>query len=267
MTPGSASKYFAYLRRWLLRREPEFGMLASLVSSGRAVLDVGANRGVYTQALLGLAPAVHAFEPNPALVARLSRLRDPRLTIHPFALGDRDGEATLKVPVSRWGRSSTQRATIAGIEPSRGDRHAEIQVPVRRLDSIGVSDVGFIKIDVEGFETQVIDGARETLERCRPTMLIEIEETHTKQPPSAFIDQLAALGYACYALVGGVLTEAHLVDLNWTYCYNWIFLPRCGPDRKAVGRSRPASRQRFSACAQRAEAARRPRAAQRLRPG
>ncbi len=217
--------HLAHIRRRLLRREPELALLPLLVARDRAALDVGANKGVYTQALLRLAPAVHAFEPNPALIPWLSRQRDPRLTIHALALGDSDGEAVLRVPLGRRGRPSRQGATLADTERTRRGS-VEMRTPVRRLDSFDLGDVGFIKIDVEGFEARVIEGVRETIARCRPVMLIEIEEAHTGEPPAVLIERITGLGYACHGLVGGALTDWRAVDLDRTYVFNWIFLPQ-----------------------------------------
>ena len=220
--------HLAHLDRRLRRLEPELDLLPLLAARNRVALDVGANKGVYTQALLRLAVAVHAFEPNPALIPWLSRLRDPRLTIHALALGERDGDVVLRVPLGRSGRPSKQGATLA---VTRRTRHAsvEMRTPVRRLDSLDLGDVGFIKIDVEGFEARVIEGACETIARCRPVMLIEIEEIHTDAPPSVTIERIAGLGYACYALADGVLTEWRAVDLGRARVFNWIFLPQGPP--------------------------------------
>ena len=217
--------HMAHVRRRLLRLEPELGILPLLAAGDRAALDVGANKGAYTWELLRIAPSVHAFEPNPALLPWLSRLRDPRLTIHALALGARDGEAVLKVPLGRTGRPSKQGATLAATERTlRGA--LEVAAQVRRLDSLDLGDVGFIKIDVEGFEAEVIEGAHETIARCRPVMLIEIEAAHTGEPSSAMIGRIAGFGYACYGLVDGVLTDWRAVDLDRTHVFNWIFLPQ-----------------------------------------
>ena len=45
-------------------------------------------------------------------------------------------------------------------------------------------------------------------------MLIEIEEAHTGEPPSVLIERIVGLGYACYALAGGVLTDWRTIDLG-----------------------------------------------------
>ncbi len=202
------------------------GAVARLVPRGRAAPDVGANKGVYSFELLKLASNVHAFEPNTDLMPWLSRLRHPRLTIHPYALGDCDREAVLRIPIGRGGKPSRQGATLARtIRVS--ENYLEMQTVVRRLDSITLGDVGFIKIDVEGFEMQVIEGASETIARSRPVMLVEIEPVHTGEPPLATIERIGALGYSCYALACGVLTEANsAADLHRCPVFNWIFLPR-----------------------------------------
>ena len=145
--------HMANLRRRLLRLEPELGILPLLVARDRVALDVGANKGGYTLGLLRLASAVHAFEPNPALIPWLSRLRDPRLTIHPVALGDRDGEAVLRVPLGRKGKPLKQGATLAPTERVGRGCRGDAVATVRRMDGLDLGDVGFIKIDVEGFES------------------------------------------------------------------------------------------------------------------
>ena len=66
--------HMASICRRLRLLEPEIAILPHLVARDRVALDVGANKGGYTHTLLGLASAVHAFEPNPALIPWLSRL-------------------------------------------------------------------------------------------------------------------------------------------------------------------------------------------------
>src|SRR4029450_12601416 len=54
--------------------------------------------------------------------------------------------------------------------------HRAIEVPMATLDSSYEGEVGFIKIDVEGHEQAVLDGAVQTIRRCRPRLLVEIDE-------------------------------------------------------------------------------------------
>ena len=107
-----------------------------------------------------------------------------------------------------------------------GREYLELSSQARRLDSLDLGDVGFIKIDVEGHETEVIDGASELIARCRPIMLVEIEEVHSGKPVRVVINEIERHGYRCFALFDGALTDARQVEsTDDTYVFNWIFLP------------------------------------------
>ena len=77
------------------------------------------------------------------------------------------------IPI-RSGRISNQTGSLRADLVSKQE-HLEVRVAACRLDDEPVGDVGFLKIDVEGFERAVIEGALETIRRCKPVMLVEIE--------------------------------------------------------------------------------------------
>jgi FkbM family methyltransferase len=82
---------------------------------------------------------------------------EPSITILPVAAGSADG--------------------VISFEPGLNAHAAEngsMQVEVRRLDSLNLPQVNFIKIDVEGFEGSVLDGAQALIERCHPTLFLEL---------------------------------------------------------------------------------------------
>ena len=186
---------------WAARRgERELDGLAYWVSRDKLALDIGANRGIYTWCLAKLARAVHAFEPNAELAERLRRAV-PGATVHACALSDREGEGELRLPVVKgiaydgWATVEPQNRLLA-VGP---DSVRSIRVPLRTLDSFGLEDVGFVKIDAEGHELAVLRGAERTLARCRPIVLLEVEDRHrpgASEDVSAF---LRALGYEMYA--------------------------------------------------------------------
>jgi FkbM family methyltransferase len=153
--------------------EPELVVLAKLLPRGGTAIDVGANKGIYAYALAGFADRVVAFEPNPdyALFARWM-LRG-RAEVHAVALSDKACQATFTVPISDHGLD----LHFAGsLKPTHHQfsRYKSYQVEVRRLDDFGFADVRFIKADVEGSEREVLDGARATIERDRPIILLEL---------------------------------------------------------------------------------------------
>ncbi len=79
---------------------------------------------------------------------------------------------------------------------------AEINVPRHRLDGYSLREIGFIKIDVEGHEDSVLLGARETIARDKPNLLIEIEELHNPGGLSRLPVLLKEWGYEGYFMKG-----------------------------------------------------------------
>lgn len=185
-----------------MHRDALCELLEEYVSPGHSVIDIGANRGVYAwlmSSLVGPAGEVHAFEPYPANVQRLKVLTrsKPNIVVHPCALSDSAGEATLRVPKFHefeLDALSTLRTEVTG------DTRA-IRVPVRTLDEViakEVSHVDLIKCDVEGHEDEVIAGAWTTIAQYKPVLLIEIEQRHRQTPVSDLVDRLLAIGYDGY---------------------------------------------------------------------
>ena len=104
----------------------------------------------------------------------------------------------------------------------------------RRLDDYEFSNVGFIKIDVEGHEHEVLEGATITIKRNMPNLLVEMEEKHNKIPINEQIQSIESLGYKSYVLKQSKLVSTDEIDVvrlhrhpeNFEeYLYNFIFLP------------------------------------------
>lgn len=159
-------------RRDLFGLHAPGSLLTSLVPGGCVAVDAGAAQGLYTYFVARAARQVHAFEPNPAMYARLSRGAGPRVVPHQLALSDCVGKATLHIPQAGDGEASL----IA--RPHRGPDVDTFDVELRTLDSFGLTDVGFVKVDVEGHEQALLAGARETIAAQRPTVFIELEDRH-----------------------------------------------------------------------------------------
>ncbi len=213
------------------RGEAELALLPILCSADRASVDIGANKGVYTYWLQRHSRHVYAFEPNPKIFRILARGVRGNVTLSPVALSDQSHNATLRVPGS-GGSYSNQRATLAPAKA--GQEYGELTVESRRLDDEGLEDIGFIKIDVEGHELEVLSGAKETIARERPVLLIEIEEVHSGRSIEESLAAVTAYGYVGLALIGGVLCnlgsfspEAHhrAPARRQDYVFNFIFLP------------------------------------------
>ncbi|MEQ8702042.1 MAG: FkbM family methyltransferase [Bauldia litoralis] len=220
-----------HARRALRRGERELSLLPVLVDPNRAALDVGANKGDYSYFLSRLCPRVVAFECNPKIVRFLRRTVAANVEVEEVALSDQAGQGVMRIPRGSRGHSN-QRGTLA---PKKIVADVtEVPVRMRRLDDYGFDDVGFVKVDVEGFELRVLEGARETLARCRPVLLLELEEIHLEMPLEAAFDAVRAHGYRGLALTSSGLVDLDRFDVEGyhrnpasrsDYVFNYIFLP------------------------------------------
>lgn len=189
---GERTRLRYWYRALLGRLDRELTVVRRMLAPGMRVVDIGANSGMYAYAF-GRTYHVDAFEPlpEPARCLRGVAARLPRVRAHEVALSSQPGTATLFIPYLH-GRPQSELARFA--RPASG-RYEEVTVPVSTLDAFGLSDIGLIKIDVEGHELSVLEGAGETIARERPMLLIEIEQRHSAMPITDTFAAVMARGY------------------------------------------------------------------------
>ena len=218
-------------RAWQAARfgEPEIRLLRYLVDPMRAAIDIGAAEGVYSFFLQRLALRCIAFEPNPWLHLGLKRAL-PNVEIHQTAVSSVEGNATLRVPVVN-GIPYTGWATI---EPKNQfaelPTHVveEIKVRTVRPDRMALGDIGFVKIDVEGHELDVLAGLSGLLAKCRPNLLIEIGGAQRGDSLAEVRRRLDPLGYIALRLDDRGLLKALANDAKVRGSPNVIFIPMNG---------------------------------------
>jgi len=141
------------------------------------VLDVGAHGGAWLFLLKAMAPdaVVHAFEPFPALAAFLHVLVERNgwsdVAITSSLVGAAPGEGDLHFAAG----AADCASTVPDFQAAYTER---LRVPRVALDdyaaSRGLTDIALVKIDVEGGELEVLEGARRTLARLHPPLLLEL---------------------------------------------------------------------------------------------
>jgi FkbM family methyltransferase len=206
-TTGIFSHYHAYKSwRW---GDPHLHLVGSLCRPDKLAIDIGANCGDYTYVLRRTARACIAFEPNPIL-ADLLRRRFPRdVIVLPHAVSDQRSRQTLRIP-QLDGEENFGRATIEPI--NQFERFRSLAVETVRLDDMALTDIGLVKIDVEGHEKAILDGALDTLRRERPNLLIELEERHHPGIARQVFGLLEPLGYHGLFLWDGRMVPQHMFD-------------------------------------------------------
>lgn len=134
--------------------------LDNVFKNGRA-LDVGANIGNHSIYYSRHFKNVDSFEPHPRIAKLLRFNTEPagNIVVQEYGVGDESGTSVMNEVAGNIGASSI----------GTGD----ISIEIRTIDSFGYDDVVFMKVDVEGFEKQVLRGARETIARCSPILIVE----------------------------------------------------------------------------------------------
>jgi FkbM family methyltransferase len=158
----------------------EFGVLRAMeavLRPGDAFVDIGANIGMLTlhaRHLVGTAGYIDCFEPNPACVdairEHLAMNGITNATVHPCALAATPGTMTLRLTSEHSGTATLTDVGSAAVR--------EIPVELRVGDDEIASAPRLIKIDVEGFEMQVLQGLTRTIEEHRPFLILELIDSH-----------------------------------------------------------------------------------------
>jgi len=179
--------------------EREMELLDVLCDRERTGIDVGAKVGMYTYRIRANSSDVIAFEPIPLFHNMLKKVFDgKRGRIEPVAVSNRPGKAVLRMPFDHTGDAQFGRSTIDTANPLTHEvvaRTEELEVETRTIDCYKLPRVGFIKIDVEGHEVSVLEGATETIAANTPNLLIECNDDHQPDGRAKLAAWLAAHEY------------------------------------------------------------------------
>ena len=237
-------KRFFFSEKFLLKKrleravknnyEPEIKLIKEFVVSGTDGLDVGIYRGIYSYEISKYAKTVHAFEFNPIIFSFLNRniyKIIKNIKLYNFGLSNKDGKAILRIPIrNKLAKEENYeefyemgRATIHN--KNEFNEFRTFEVNVKKLDNLQFENpISFIKIDVEGHEMEVIEGANETITKNKPILLVEIEERHSKKKVIDTIKFIEALGYKSYYFNEKKLINTATLNNFDTY-NNYIFKP------------------------------------------
>jgi FkbM family methyltransferase len=197
-------------------QEREMKLLDVLCDPARTGIDIGAKVGMYTYRIRARSSDVVAFEPIPLFHDMLRAVFEgKRAHIEPVAVSDRRGKATLRMPYDRGGARQFGRSSIEPankLEHEQIARTEELEVETRPIDEYAFPNVGFIKIDVEGHEIAVLDGAVRTIAEQQPNLLIECNDDHHPRATQRLAEWLRAHDYEASFLDGKELHDIARYD-------------------------------------------------------
>jgi FkbM family methyltransferase len=207
ITPG----FFAHLFKATFKQHHRalVPLLRPLIAADAVVLDVGAHAGQYAKLFAKLAPRGHVYAVEPQSYARrilrvaLAMNRLGNVTILALALGAKRGRAVLTIPVKAsgsygFGLAHLGRTTREGLAETEAVDVVTLDDLVKRLK---LDRLDFIKADIEGFEQAMIEGARKTLARLKPALLLEFNQQHLKRAGGSVAGLwkiLKGLGYRAF---------------------------------------------------------------------
>ena len=214
--------------------EKELEIINQFADKSKDALDIGVYRGVYSYKLSQNFKNIHSFEPNPLLFPYLEKNLVKiisNIKLYNIALSNNSGVTELKLPlrsksIFKDNIEELFQLGAATMHPNNKIEYCKkVQIQKRRLDDINFENkIKFMKIDVEGHEIEVINGAKETIKKNKPVMLIEIEKRHRKRNFDESISYIKKHGYKCFYIKNKKLLSSDEL-LNKESENNYLFLP------------------------------------------
>lgn len=198
--------------RRLLKPTDEMGWLRQWLPPGSIMIDIGANIGDWSLPAayaVGSLGRIIAVEPIPRMAEALRKTFGinhlVQAKVVETALSAQAGKASFSIE-----RENSGGSRLGGHAAS----HDVIEVAVTTLDALVAQErlprVDFIKIDVEGHEPDVLEGARETLRQWRPVLYVETGQ-EGDEGRRRIADLLTSIGYR----IGGYHVPGGIIELEW----------------------------------------------------
>ena len=229
----------SYLLKRRLKRainknyEKELKIIERYTDKNKDALDIGVYRGVYSYKLAENFKSVHSFEPNPLLFPYLEKNLKKiikNVKLYNIALSDKNGETEIKLPyrtksIFRNNFEELFQLGAATMHPdNKIENYKKLPIRTKRLDDIEITnEIGFIKIDVEGHEKNVLKGGEKLIKKNKPPLLVEIEKRHNGQEVAETIKFIEDYGYNAYYLENNELKKISSLS-NFEKENNYFFL-------------------------------------------
>lgn len=195
--------YWSNRATYFLKRYPDLPTqlaIRTILRAGDTFVDIGGNEGMISllaSFVVGPAGKVIAFEPNPNVIPRfkanLERNRIANVRLEEVGLGSVDATLELTVPYINSGEGSFGQPKYDVGEVYK------VNCAIRRGDDLLAGEIPrLMKIDVEGFEYQVLQGLGITLQKHKPSVIMEMYSSHLKGAGSSIAEIVGLMSDAGY---------------------------------------------------------------------
>jgi FkbM family methyltransferase len=223
--------YYRTLKSFNVESEPDLFIVKEFVTEGDLVIDIGANIGVYTRYLsnfVGATGKVMSIEPIPVtysfLINNIEKLKLLNVETYNVAITEKKYTSQMYIPAGISGENYF-RAKFLDMKDNINKmnlRAIEVKcVPLDMLVNSVDRSISFIKIDVEGFEMSVLNGAKKALENNKPSLLVEIDGDPSDNGSNAdcVLKFLQAFNYKPYIFIDKKLKSWQVGDMNINYFF------------------------------------------------
>jgi FkbM family methyltransferase len=170
----------------------EFAVVGPRLRRDRNAADIGAHIGLFSRFLAERSSRVVSFEPDPVLFRTLKRFAPSNVEPRNIALSDSSGSGVLATPIIGGEAGRGNGSVAAAAEPGA----IAVNIQLARLDDQNLSNLQFMKIDVEGHELAVLRGGANVLREERPTIWMEVEQRfYPDRPLADVLKEIESYGY------------------------------------------------------------------------
>ncbi len=186
--PETDLSYQAYFQKFDHYQEAQRNRAVSHVDEWEFAIDIGANIGLWAKDLSKYFNNIVCFEPNPFCHECLKKnITLENSKIYPYGLGEKEETRELFVDLTKLGGSSFINKTKIGFNQDGSKIYGEFgqetvkkNIEIKKLDDFDFKKINFIKIDVQGYELNVLKGAQNTLINNNPVICLEEEDPKNK---------------------------------------------------------------------------------------
>jgi FkbM family methyltransferase len=177
--------------------ESEIFLVKAIARSHDTAIDIGANLGVWSYHLSKSFARVESFEPVSEYCNVIKNTRRKNIIVHNEALSSSQRTVEVQVPADK-DALSLDSAGSGGA----GSQLEKRSVPAKKLDEYSMDRVRLLRIGVNGHEIEVLKGAERTIARCRPAMIIRVEQRYLDFPMDNVFELLKSYRYNVYFFSG-----------------------------------------------------------------
>ncbi len=193
-------------------------IMKQIIHPNSNCIDIGCHKGEMLDLMLKYAPKGEhlAFEPIPVMYNHLTKKYHSLASVYPYALSNKNGKTEFQYVKNAPAYSGIKRRKYDIKNPDI----EEISVELKKLDTfISESKIDFIKIDVEGAELQVLQGAEELLKKDKPAILFECgkgaSDYYNTHPEEIFQFLTENIGLKIYTLQDYIHNKTSMTQMEF----------------------------------------------------